>query len=450
MSASDDTALMATAKSATLLSSVRFVLGTGGVYLGFSLLNRAIPFLLLPLLTRHIDPAGFGVVTIVSLITMLLMPVVGLCGNSVLYQRYYKLSELERVCFINDTYKIILLVGALLAILLPLIYPLLANYIRVGLGWVEVAVIAAISGMISTVTLALFQIRGDALKYGLFQSVSVTSNVVLTIILVVLFDLSWEGRIWAIVASSIVMSVGAVYLNLRAGDLRVDLIRDSGQIKTIVLLGSALIPGSMIGWAITMSDRVFLTTMTSLETVGIYAVGITIGQITNIVLGAVGQACIPYLYRYGPSDDQQIRVRIVQGIYLLIIISLAVAAMVTGVSPFIFDVFVDHRYHDALRVVGWISAAYVFMNIGATLQSLILAVEKNKITMFLSGITLLANLISNYVCIKQFGMVGAAMGNAFSTFTFMLVAFLASLRFNCLPWLDPRVLRLPASIVSSK
>lgn len=422
-----------------ILRGIKLVFKTGGIYLLFTLINKAIPFLLLPLLTRYIDPSGYGAVAVVALVTALAMPVVGMCSNSVLYQRYYKMDQHERIIFLNDSYKIIFVLGFIMAIVTPVVRPMIEMYLKISIGWFEIAIIGAAAGMVSTMTTALYQIRGDAIKYGLFQSAMVVSNVGLTILLVVFFEMSWEGRILAIFSSSILLCFVAVYLNLRAGDISLSHFNKSSQVLPILRLGSALIPGSIVGWAITMSDRMFLTSMTTLELVGVYAVGIMIGQITNIFLGALGQACIPHLYKYGNSTDIHVRIKVVQSIYALIVLSLIVATAVTLFAPAIFDLMIDSRYHAALVVVGWISAAYAFMNVSSVFQSLILSVEKNSVTLYVSAVALIVNFIGNYIFIRNYGMVGAAMGNALSSFSFMSLYFIAGIRYNRLPWLDRRV-----------
>lgn len=418
------------------------ILRNGGIYLFFSLISRAIPFLLLPLLTRYIDPAGYGVLSVIAVVTAIAMPVIGMCSNSVLFQRYFKLDEMGRACFINDSYKIIL-GNAILACVIAIPFSaLIENHLKISLGWFDVAIVCAAAGMVTTLTTSLFQLKKQPFYYGVFQSAVSLTNVGFTLLLVVLMEMSWQGRVWGILISALLVSLLAFYLNWKSGDVNLSKMSESAHVSTIFRLGGALIPSTIAGWGIAMSDRLFLTSMTSLDLVGIYAVGVMIAQITDIFLNALGQAYLPHLFQHGHSDNEGTRIRIVQGVYVVAVVSLLTALVVTLIAPLIMRLMIDIRYHAAIQVVGWICLSFAFFSIAAVFHSLVLVVEKNVVTIYVSALTLMVNLIGNYLLIDHFGMVGAAMGNALSAFTFMSLLILSSLIYNKLPWFDRRVLSL--------
>jgi O-antigen/teichoic acid export membrane protein len=105
----------ANAPGKTVHGRLKAMAKSGSIYLFFSLLIRAIPFLLLPVLTRYIEPAGYGVVTVVMIVIGIATPLIGMCSNSVLFQRFYKLDAAGRVDFITDCYKIIFMTAGVYA-----------------------------------------------------------------------------------------------------------------------------------------------------------------------------------------------------------------------------------------------------------------------------------------------------------------------------------------------
>ena len=422
-----------------LAQRLKGVVKSGGIYLLFSLLNRAIPFLLLPLLTRYISPEGFGTVSIIMVITAIAMPILGMCSNAVLFQRFYKMDQLSREYFINDCYKVILINTLLTCVLVIPFSSFIETRLKLGLGWFEVALLCAATGMVTTLTTSLFQIKRQALSYGVFQFANSITNVGFTLILVVVMEMSWIGRVLGILLSSVLVCLFAFYLNWKNSDINLINIKKSPQILTIYKLGSALIPSTIAGWGISMSDRLFLTSLTNLEVVGIYAIGVMIAQITDVLLNAMGQAYIPYIFQYGRTEDPKIKIRIVQGVYLAAIVCLLTAFSVTIIAPVIMKLMINSRYHEALPVVGWISFSYAFFSMATPFHSLILSAEKNYVTIYVSIFTLIINLIGNYILIGCFGMTGAAMGNALSAAAFMLLLMGASLVYNRMPWLDRRV-----------
>ena len=267
-------------------------------------------------------------------------------------------------------------------------------------------------------------------------------NVSFTLLLVIAAGWAWQGRIWAMTISAFIVAVAAIVVNHRSADIAWRGLRSAGHMGSVYRLGGALVPSTICGWALTMSDRLFLTSMTSLEQVGIYAVGVMIAQVTDVFLNALGQAYLPNLYEQGPRRDEEGRIRLVQGIYAVVGVSLVVALTVACAGPYVLELFIDPRYHSATAVIGWICFSYAFFSIAAIFHGLILVAEKNVLTIYVSSLTLAVNLVGNYLLIGRFGMVGAAMGNTLSAFAFMVFLVAFSVKFTDLPWLDRRVYRL--------
>lgn len=424
---------------------LRTVFRTSSIYLVFTLLNRAIPFLLIPLLTRYIEPRGYGIISLLGVVTTMAMPLIGLCSNTVLFQRYNQLPSGQRALLVNDCYKVVLAGAGIAVAVAPVFAVPLRQYMGIQLFWFEVALITSAAGMVLTLALALCQIKMQPVPYGLLQTASSLTNVVLTILLVVVLEQSWQGRLSAICLAGVAVALISVYVNHRNGDLDFSRLLQASQLKNIVRLGSALIPSTIAGGVIAMSDRFFLGAMTTMTVVGIYAVGVSFAQVTDILLNSLNQACLPYLYKHGHSDDRTTRIRIVQGVYAVAFISFAVALLVTLVAPIVIDYMVDARYHDAKHVVGWLSLSFAFVSIGSAFQGLILIVERNTATAYISVAALMVNLLGTYVLVGRFGMVGAAMGVALGSLMSLLLHIAASFKYNNLPWLDPDVFRLSAT-----
>ena len=421
---------------ANLLGSV---FKAGGVYFFFTLLNRAIPFLLIPLLTRYIDPTGYGIISVLGVVTAIATPLIGFCGNTVLYQRYHQVPLIDRPLLVNDCYKIVIF-GAIAVMSISSLFPNLPDrYLGVGLFWFELTMLTAAAGMTFTLSTSLYQIKMQPLRYGILQFTSSVTNALFAIILVVVVEGGWQGRLWSICLAAVFSSLISVYLVLKHGDLDVNRFRDSSEIKTVVRLGSALIPATIAGGVVSMSDRLFLNGMTTLEIVGIYAVGFSFAQITDVILNSIGQAYLPYIYKHGRDTNRIVRLRFVQVILAVTVLSLSVAMLITVVAPFVLQHIVDVRFHDAHLVIGWLSLSFAFISINAPFQGLILSVNRNTVTIYISLITTLVSVVSSYLLISEFGMKGAAMSVALASFTSLLLHVFASQRYNSCPWFDPGV-----------
>jgi O-antigen/teichoic acid export membrane protein len=413
----------------------------GGIYVFFNVLNRALPFLLLPILTSYIDPIGYGIVSVVALVVAIFTPILGLCSNTVLYQRYFTLSRQDVSQFVNDSFKLIIFCTSVVMAIAFGFSSSIKNLSGLDLIWFELGIFSAGMGMIVTITTTLFLIRKQARNYGLFQFMSVLVNLGLTLMLVVSLDLSWQGRVYAITASACLAAFLAVYVNIRHEDFRLLDFNRVSQMKSIFRLGSALVPSAIGGFMILMIDRLMLTALTTLETLGIYAIGVMVAQMTDVVLSAFSRTVQPYLYENGVIKTVSKDIQTTRILYGFVVFSFFVAGSVTVSSPYIFQIMINERYHLALGIVGWLSLSSAFFNIGGLFLNLILIEEKNLITGYISGVCVIVGVVVSYLLISAHGLAGAAIANAISGLLFMLLMLFFATKYTSLPWFSRAIFR---------
>jgi O-antigen/teichoic acid export membrane protein len=411
----------------------------GGIYTFLSVASRAIPFLLLPIMTAYISPDGYGMISIFMIITSLLTPVIGFCSNSVLQQKFFKLNEEEKVYFMADAFKLMILSFIFYVFLCLVVYKLIYQWIKIPLLWFELAILVGLFNMIISLTTTLFRLKKQPLMYGLLQGAMVLTNVALSIFFVVCLELSWQGRLCGILISSFLVSSLSIYCNFIYKNINFKNIKKTHHIGNVFRLGVALIPATITGWILLMSDRFFLTRLTSIELVGIYSVGIMIAQITDVLLNPIHLAYSPFFFEKICKNDLQTKLQIVRSTYLIIITSLMVALLIYLIAPIIFKLMINVRYHKALDVVAWISFSYAFWSIGGLFYNFVLSAEKNIIIQYFSYILLIISLFAGYNLIKYYGMIGAAIANLISSASFAMCYLIVTLRYFRMPWFDKRV-----------
>ena len=85
----------------------RGMIGNSFIYLFSNILNATIPFLLLPILTRVLDPEGYGMVTMFTMLVTVLGVFVGLSVNGAVGVRYYQLSPQSLKDYVASTLLIL-------------------------------------------------------------------------------------------------------------------------------------------------------------------------------------------------------------------------------------------------------------------------------------------------------------------------------------------------------
>ena len=72
------------------------------IYLGTSIINKAIPFLLLPIMTRYLTPADYGILAIFLVLNNFLSAFVGMNIHSNISINYYSVPRAELAKIIGN------------------------------------------------------------------------------------------------------------------------------------------------------------------------------------------------------------------------------------------------------------------------------------------------------------------------------------------------------------
>ena len=95
----------------------RKLLGKAGIFLFANIVNAAIPFLLLPILTRVLTPADYGVVAMFSIMVSIFGALTGLSVHGAIGVRYFELDRKALARYVADCVTI-LCVSTLVVLLL--------------------------------------------------------------------------------------------------------------------------------------------------------------------------------------------------------------------------------------------------------------------------------------------------------------------------------------------
>lgn len=94
------------------------MLKSSSVYLFSSFLNSAIPFLLLPILTRYLSLEDYGTVAMFMVMVSFVYPFTGLSVGSSIYKQFLDLDEKNLGGYIFNVFVILLLSALVLFMVL--------------------------------------------------------------------------------------------------------------------------------------------------------------------------------------------------------------------------------------------------------------------------------------------------------------------------------------------
>jgi len=402
------------------------------VYIGASLFNAAIPFLLLPVFTRYLSPLDYGIISMFTILCSFFMPFVGLSTASVLGREYFNKDKIKFDLYVGNVF--IILGTSLVPIVLLLLFfsSFISDLSEVPEKAVWFVVVYSFFSFILSVTLTLWQVQSKAKQYGVFQIGQTILNILLSIILVVSLNYGWEGRVIAQLVAVVIFGCLGFYILYKNNFI--NLKYNKAYCVDALKFGIPLIPHTLGAIIISLSDRFFITNMVGIEATGLYAVGYSIGNIIGFIEHSFNLAYVPWLFGRLSSNEESIKVKIVKYTYYYFIVILILVGLLYLFTPFIFGVLIDEKFSDARIFVFWIALSFAFSGMYKMVANYIFYVKKTHILAWITLASSILNLILNYFLIKAYGAVGAAMAAAIVSFCFFIFTWILSNAVYKMPW----------------
>jgi O-antigen/teichoic acid export membrane protein len=406
------------------------------IYTFSGFFGAGINFIMMPILSYHLTPFDFGLISLFNTYVTILIPLIGLVAASLLNIEYFKSKSKEEFALKFTSIQLIPIVPFLLLLSLWLFF-----FDRIS-AFLELNDIPKIWSIIIFV-LSLFTIYIDtfffmlviqkkARLYALLNMVRVIIEASLIYWLIVKNDRGWDGRIYSWLFTSFLFVIISFYYFISQGFLRGK--SEWQYIKEGILFGAPLILHNIGKFVVNISDRLFITKMISLGEAGIYNMGYNIGAIILIIVNAFFNFYTPFVMERLSNLDENKKLQIVKLSYFFCIGCFLMLLCISFLAPYFFEFFVNERFKSASQYVFWVGLGYFFWG-GYMLFSIYISFYKrNTLLGWLAVVNILTNLLFNYYFISFFGVIGAAYATTFSFFiNFVIIAFEANKMIK-LPW----------------
>lgn len=413
------------------MSQLRKFLGPAAIYALTTVLSSAIPFAMLPIMTRHLSPDAYGLVTAFMLAMSILGALTGLSVHGAVSIRYFQ----------QDRYDLPRYVGACLLILggtsvgavtcVAMLGPLFKQYTGLQVGWLVAAITASAAQFVIQIQLTLWQSAGQPLRFGALRICQTLTDALVTLGLVVGLGWAWEGRMSGIVLGCILTAMVAMAMMLWQRHVRFDGAR--AYVGDALRYGMPLVAHVLGGLLITAGDKIIVGSMLSLADLGQYAVAAQVAMILTVIFDAVFKAFHPWVIANSLKPER--RLQVVRATYRLL-----AATTLAGVAFYIiamvsFELFVGSHYAAgrglllpltiaAMLRCGYFSTA-IFINIA----------DKNKYLATNSLMSGALGLAAAAALTPVLGVKGAAYGMVISEALTFVLNLRCSIKVFPMPWM---------------
>ncbi len=421
----------------TKLSRIRrSSLVTGaGTYIIASIINASIPFLLLPILTRYLEPAEYGEVAVYQVWVALIGALCGLSVHGAAARKYYDYDEPEKKMgeFISACIMVLVFSTAAFSVLLLPFAGWVSKTIGLSAQWIWIGVLFAFCNFLIQLRLGQWQVRKKPQKFGAFQVSQSLANMLLSLLLVVVFSLGVTGRITGNTVAVVFFGTIALLLLWRDGLLkpswRPDLMREA------LSFGVPLIPHVLGGFLLLTVDRAIISSQLGLDAAGYYMVAAQMAMVMGLMVDGINKAYTPWLYerlKRNEESEKRFIVKLTYG-YGGVLFLIAVLAFLIGGPVLVF--IAGDKYRQSAELIGWMILGKAFHGMYYMVSSYIFYMKK---TLVIAKVTIVSGTLNAallFVLSKEFGLIGAAWAMcAGMILQFSLTWFYASSMVP-MPWL---------------
>lgn len=402
------------------------------IYTISSYINKAIPFLMLPILTNYLSTDEYGEVSMFLALMNLLIAVFGLSIEGALMRKFYDKGDSFPTVLFN--YLFLLLSSfSVCSVLFVIFSSKITTYSGVSVQYLAAAVLGSFFSVICYCVNSLHQAEGKATAYAIFTNGWSFLNALLSIILVVFFSLGVVGRVYGIAISTILMGVVGILFNNKNGII--PSIDKKLILEELKVFGLPMLPMNLRGTILGFTDKLFIANIIGLSAAGVYTVGTQLAMIIDIFVRSIALAYTPWVYAKLQDASSESLKKIVRLTYTLILIIIIVSFSWIIIARLASPLLVSSDYEDSFVYLNWLIACNGILGVQLLLVNFIYYSKKTKLYSLLSIFSIFLNIFLNYVFITTRGTIGAAQATlvVYAT-TLLFTVLIVYNQYKQIPW----------------
>lgn len=369
--------------------------------------SKLMVFLLMPLYTRLLTPADYGIMDIIVQTSNLIIPLTFISISEAVIRYSLEKSVKKSDVFtvgITTSFK-----GFLVLILfIPLLklYPTISNYVVLIYLYVISACLRAVCSQFT---------RGIGLVklYATDSFLATFTIIAFNLIFMLALKMGVTGYILSIILSNF---LSVIFLFVFAGLNRyLKLGGESKKLKKEMIAYSLpLIPTTIFWWIMNVSDRYIVNYFLGEDITGLYSAAYKLPTIITLVSSIFTQAWqLSAISEYDNEDKDKFYSKIFS--FLQAGIFTAASGIILLIKPLTI-ILVAKPYYPSWDFTPTLVFAVVFSCFATFFSSFYMASKKNNMSLFTTLLGAVLNIILNIMFIPKLGGVGAAVATLISYF----------------------------------
>lgn len=400
------------------------------IYTFSNLLSSALPFILLPFLTIALGQEDYGVLSNLTGLMALAMPLVGINFVSAYSRQFYK-ENINISEYVGTGILLQVLLSAIVSIGFFVFQHWISEKTGIAPKFILIIGVYCLIFGVSEIVLTYWRLKEKVWYFAGFRVIRTLVEVALTFWFILGFDSNYEGRVWGIFLAAALGFVPIIIVLFRISYNK--LTWNKEYLRHMLRFGVPLIPHALGGTILAYSDKIIITNEMSLADNGVYSVAFQVALIIGLLQNSFNQAWVPWFYKTLTNANNAAKSKIVKITYTYyVLLSIATVGLILG-TPLIF-LILGKEFSAGSDLVFWIAIGFLFNGFYKMVVNYLFFMEKTLLIGAITVIAAITNILLNFWLIPLYGLNGAAIATASTFFLQFVIVGIAAQRIYPMPW----------------
>jgi O-antigen/teichoic acid export membrane protein len=298
--------------------------------------------------------------------------------------------------------------------------------------WQWAVLVAASGQFMMMLALTVWQVQGRARLYGITQVANTALNFGVTVLLVTLAEMGWEGR--ALAQAFVTCAVGVIGLGFLSleGLLKVPVAKF--HIREALRFGLPLVPHGIAGTILITMDRLLLVGLVGAGKSGIYFAAFQVSACLTLLASAVNQAWIPWLYKHLASGDAAAAWKVTRVTYILFSLLAFAAVLIILFGPSLITLLAGSQFADSAALLVYLGPAAAFRGMYFFVTNYIFYAQRTGVLSAVTSLVAVLQAILTVALVHIGDETGAAIATLISAFLYFVLVWYQANRLIPMPW----------------
>ncbi len=255
----------------------------------------------------------------------------------------------------------------------------------------------------------LLRFEGKSTQYSVASAMYALSNLIFVFLLGIVYDLSLQGVIAALIVSSLFGSMLSLFFLRNSFTIKFKF----NLLKKLLSFSIPLVPASLLLFVSTYIDRFMINNFLNLDDVGIYSIGVKISSSAGLILAGFQMAITPLIYKNYKKESSPKELSIIFKYFSSF--ALLFFLVFSLFSKELLLIFTTPLFLNAATIIPMLVLAFLFSHMYVFMPGIAIK-KKTHIILFINLLAAILNVVLNTFLIPVFGIMGAATSTCLVSF----------------------------------